>query len=208
MSIKPKNLFSNAKEFNMTSLTLYPFKKTSLPNIELSAEINKKNSLFVSFRLTGELDQIDLGTGHPKHQRAIGLWNKTCFELFIKNGESEYLEFNFSPDFEWNAFYFSQPGKKLTEYPAIKGVKLDILYSLQTFLLIAEIDHTLFPNSFLGKNNEKQWSASISAVIQIKHQNENKINKENSVGPLTYWALKHSDTKPNFHHFDSFIYKF
>ena len=40
-------------------------------------------------------------------QRADGLWERTCFELFLRDPESgAYLEFNFSPSGQWAAYRF------------------------------------------------------------------------------------------------------
>ena len=57
--------------------------------------------------------------------RAKKLWEKTCFELFIKNpGSDEYFEVNFSPlTKEWNAFYFSSYRSKLVETKKIEFIQ-------------------------------------------------------------------------------------
>ncbi|HEY0085114.1 MAG TPA: hypothetical protein VGB65_04305, partial [Allosphingosinicella sp.] len=37
--------------------------------------------------------------------RAEGLWERTCFELFLRQGDGPgYCEFNFSPSGEWAAY--------------------------------------------------------------------------------------------------------
>ena len=130
----------------------------------------------------------------PKKERTLKLWEKTCFELFIKNVRNEYLEFNLSPRFEWNCFYFKNKGDPLHEWSQMQRPETDILLSLEKFFLVCEIKKEYFPENFVTEANT--MSIGISSVIKMKN------------GDMTYWALSHEDSKPNFHHFDSFKYKF
>ena len=102
------------------------------------------------------------------------------------------MEFNFSPRFEWNCFYFPKKGSPLSEWAKMQRPVVDILLSLNKFFLVAEIKKEYFPENFMTAG----MSLGISSVL--------KANSEE----LTYWALSHNDSRPNFHHFDSFIYKF
>ncbi len=182
----------------MAKFSLIPFDQKTAPASSISVELNhQEHSLFVSYKLTGDIKAIDLETGTPEHQRKIKLWEKTCFELFLKHEEQEdYLEFNFSPVFEWNAFYFPIKGAPLKEYEAIQKVKIDILRSMDVFHLIAEIDNDLLPKHFQKNGSIGKMQAGITTVLKEKNQK------------MSYWALDHKDQKPNFHHFDSFICKF
>lgn len=160
----------------------------------LKSEINiTDESVFVSYKLQGDLSSIDLGDGHPKKERVVGLWEKSCFELFIKNDLGQYIEFNFSPIFEWNCFFFNQKGDKLTEFSKMPMPALDILRSLETYHLMAQIKKEHFPDDFF---HPTKMNAGITTVIKLKDKS------------VSYWALSHEDTRPNFHHFDSFKYSF
>lgn len=175
----------------MAKFSLIPYHRESAPKINLDCELSTTSqSIFISYKLTGEIDKIELGR-IPRHERVIKLWEKTCFELFIKNERNEYMEFNFSPVFEWNAFFFPKKGDPLTEWQKIKSVKTDILDSLEVFKVIVEISKADFPENFF-----EGPTAGITSVIKEKN------------GNLSYWALSHEDQRPNFHHFDSFKYKF
>lgn len=177
----------------MAKFTLVPFDTTSAPNITIETELNTTHeSVFISYKVQGDLASIDLGPGVPNHARVIKLWEKSCFELFIKNSKDNYIEFNFSPEFEWNCFYFEKKGDALAEYARMNCLKTDILLSLEVFHLIVEIDKSKFPEGFFAGD----LSAGITSVIKEKS------------GKMSYWALSHNDTRPNFHHFDSFKYKF
>lgn len=177
----------------MAKFTLIPYDLSSPPHITIETELNTtESSIFISYKVSGELATIDLGHGEPNHARVMKLWEKSCFELFIKTKEDSYIEFNFSPEFEWNCFYFPQKGAPLLEYARVDSVKTDILLSLDVFHLIVELDKKKFPDGFF----QGALSAGITSVI-----------KETN-GKMSYWALSHEDKRPNFHHFDSFKYKF
>ncbi|HBR83499.1 MAG TPA: hypothetical protein DD861_04765, partial [Erythrobacter sp.] len=50
--------------------------------------------------------------------RADGLWQTTCFELFLRpDGGTAYHEFNLSPSERWNAYRFSAPRDGMSEWP-------------------------------------------------------------------------------------------
>ncbi len=175
----------------MKEVTLVPFSEAKAPAITITTQLNDLgDALFVSYKVTGVLALLDLGDA-PKHMRVMKLWERTCFELFIKNSRDQYLEFNFSPVFEWNAFYFEKKGDQLKEWQGVQSVKIDILHSLEVFQLIAEIKKSDLPKDFFH-----QTEAAITSVIKEKS------------GDLSYWAITHEDVRPNFHHFDSFKYKF
>ena len=179
----------------MAKFSLVAFQPESAPRINLVSEINSNDeSIFVSYRIDQGFELVDTGNSTPNKNRILKLWEKTCFELFIKNESDSYVEFNFSPNFEWNCFYFQRKGDSLCEHKEMQMPELDILLSRDNFLLFAKIKKEFFPKGFF---DEKQtYSVGVSSVI--------KDNEKN----LSYWALTHCDSRPNFHHFDSFIYKF
>lgn len=178
----------------MENYTLCPFGQNKKQGHQLTASCkSSEDSLYVSFKLSGEINSVDLGDKNSMHTRKLKLWEKTCFEFFLKNQNGQYYEFNFSPKFEWNIFYFEKKGAPLTEYSTPLIPVLDILDSSEQLLLIAKIPKKIFKDEFI--TDLKNLNFGISAVI-----------KENE--KLEYWALVHKDTRPNFHHFDSFIGKF
>jgi hypothetical protein len=182
----------------VAKFSLIPFDSSNSPTQQISVDLNQTDhALYISYKLTGDLSQIDIGNGTPNHQRQMKLWEKTCFELFLKHAEHEdYLEFNFSPLFEWNSFYFPHKGAPLKEFEAVEKIKIDILRSSDVFQLIAEIESQNLPRHFQKASSEGKLLAGITTVLKEKNLR------------MSYWALAHKDQKPNFHHFDSFIYKF
>ena len=50
--------------------------------------------------------------------RADGLWQTTCFELFVRHPDQRgYFEFNFSPSTQWAAYRFSGYREGMAEWP-------------------------------------------------------------------------------------------
>jgi hypothetical protein len=179
----------------MAKFSLVAFKPESAPRINLVSEIHSNDeSIFVSYRIDQGFELVDTGNSTPNKNRILKLWEKTCFELFIKNENGSYIEFNFSPNFEWNCFYFQKKGDSLSELKEMQMPELDILLSKDHFLLFAKIKKEFFPEGFFDR--KQTLNVGISSVI-----------KDNAKS-LSYWALTHCDSRPNFHHFDSFIYKF
>lgn len=171
---------------------LRPFETIS--NISVKAELNflDQHTISLDF-IWDDLDEdiifFDQGEPTEKPIRQMGLWQETCFEAFIKpvNGKTKdsYFEINISPFRKWNFFAFSN--YRQAEDP-MERQEVDLVYY--------HVDKNSLTAHFRLKDFVfAQADVSICSVI-----------KTNSQG-LTYWSTKHADTKPNFHHFDSFSLK-
>lgn len=108
-------------------------------------------------------------------ERTDGLWQATCFELFVKPVDGKgYFEFNFSPSTQWAAYALNgyRAGMRPLEIPAPRierrgdGVSVDV-------------DLSTLPRG--------AWRVGLSAVI------------EEADGTRSYWALKHPAGAPDFH---------
>lgn len=176
----------------MAKFSLIPYDSKTAPDCDVQIELNQNSdSFFVSYSLKKNIGLVDLGPSTPHKERVMKLWEKTCFEIFIKNEKDSYVEFNFSPNFEWNCFYFQKKGDALKEWERMNRPSTDILLSLDHYFLVAEIRKELFPPGFFDGNHE--LSVGISSVLKEKS------------GSLSYWALSHHDSRPNFHDFRSFV---
>lgn len=71
-----------------------------------------------------ELKKID----QNELTRELGLWEHSCFELFIKNkNNEEYVELNFSPNqAKWNAFHFTNYRSPIKETKKITVTELSV----------------------------------------------------------------------------------
>lgn len=144
----------------------------------------------VVFTLFDSKELVDLPKSKRDIERTLGLWNDTCFEFFITDNGQEYAEGNFSLDFGWNIFWFkSYRSTPLTQYAFTreKNPIRDIYLSGKKSFIVINI-----PDELIENFNEISLKFSLTAVIKTKSGNTH------------YYALKHSDEKPNFHHADSF----
>jgi hypothetical protein len=121
--------------------------------------------------------------GMTKRERADDLWKTTCLELFVQPVGSEgYLEFNFSPSFQWAAYAFSGYRSGRRDLPS-HDPEIVISPAEEYFFLAVEAMPDLPPTAL---------KIGFSAVI------------EEADGTKSYWALAHPPGKPDFHHPDCF----
>lgn len=118
----------------------------------------------------------------PISMRATKLWEQTCFEVFIQPvGGSRYFEINLTAQKAWNVFEFTDYRSPQPPQEFAKAEMLNFTVGEQQ--LKAQI-------KFAEENFEK-IKLSICAVVMLNGL------------PVTYWSTKHTDQKPNFHHFES-----
>ena len=115
--------------------------------------------------------------------RADGLWQATCFELFLKGDGPAYREFNFSPSQRWAAYAFSDYREAageaaVPEAPEISCAKGEAILAFTAMM----------PASILDGASH----AGLCAVI------------EEDGGHLSYWALAHTPGPPDFHRAECF----
>jgi hypothetical protein len=110
--------------------------------------------------------------------RADELWRKTCFELFLYDGEGRYREFNFSPCQQWALFGFAgYRGTRETVNP-LRLPEIQAERGREIFTLTAFLDR---------RELEGAEMAALSAVIEEERKR------------TSYWALAHNPLKPDFH---------
>ena len=173
----------------MPVLTLLPFSKQEEFVLEcVYQEIIGGDEIMLCYQIQGNKIGFHWPNKSQIPERQIGLWESTCFEIFIKHKDGdEYFEFNFSPNGNWNCFYFAKRGEPLREAQINFNPKIN---HLEEGKLTVEINKNCLGDGF--------WEAgcmqvNISAVIESKE------------GNLSYWALEHKDSEPNFHNFSSFV---
>jgi hypothetical protein len=144
--------------------------------------------LTLQYRLDGDLTALRLPEpGSPV--RADGLWQHTCFETFIgQAGGKAYWEYNFSPSGAWAAYQFS--GYREGMAPLMKGAApvISTRASGDSLTLSVAVDL-----SWIGRATAADLVLGAAAVIETQER------------VLSYWALKHSAEKPDFHRADSFV---
>ena len=138
------------------------------------------DQLWLRFTVEGDTDAVDW----PRKASAVrtdGLWQHTCFEVFVRTGD-RYLEYNLSPSDAWATYVFS--GYREGMSPAEQTIDIHGLDGGEQYVALEGIID-LPPNA--------TGPIGLSAVIEATD------------GSLSYWALAHPSDKPDFHHPDSFV---
>ena len=118
--------------------------------------------------------------------RSGGLWQTTCFELFLQvPGEEGYTELNLSPSERWNAYDFSAYRQGMAE----RAFPREPTCAMRKGEAVAIFDAAV-PASALPP---LPWRANLTAVI------------EEEGGVKSYWALAHPPGKPDFHDAACFV---
>lgn len=144
---------------------------------------NRDTYLHFRWRIkgTGRLVVPDfLGEG-----REDGLWQTTCFEMFLREtGSEKYSEFNFSPSGRWAAYDFAAYRDGMAERPLAQTPNCQVRTHASILTLDMQIRSAVLPS--------RPWDIGLSAVV------------EEEGGVKSYWALAHAPGKPDFHHPDCF----
>jgi hypothetical protein len=142
------------------------------------------DNLRMRFRIRGDPECLALPRiSEPR--RADGLWERTCFECFIRaNRQAAYYEFNLSPSTEWAVYRFDayRSGRVDADMPA---PAVNVSRRPDRFELSA---HIAAPS--IGATD---WRVGLAAVVEERD------------GGKSYWALAHPAGDPDFHHPDCFV---
>jgi len=177
------------------TLALHPHPATPLLldcSLQASARWLGAACLAVRYELAGDLQAMRLPAPVAQPARRDGLWQNSCFELFVHvPGRHAYLEANFSPSGHWAAWVFrdyrSDPVAIDIAAPRITVPQRD-----DTLLVLdAELDFAapLLERLAPGVQDASQqaWQLGLTAVL------------ESQDGALSYWALAHPRERPDFH---------
>lgn len=120
-------------------------------------------------------------SGKASYERQNSLWQSTCLEVFVQpQHQNHYWEFNFSPSTLWNCYKF---GSYRNPQIPLEDKNFDLLdMSFDGERLNIELE----PAVHFAKT--ASFDVGLCAVIEDKHKLK------------TYWALSHSQEKPDFHH--------
>jgi hypothetical protein len=168
------------------SLTPHPDTPCSALSVITATIVQAEDGkLLIEYAAVGRVDNV-LWPKPAKAERTDGLWQSSCFELFVSAPDTRaYQEFNFSPSTAWAAYQFEDYRDVMTELlmlqkPNIKMKNSDLHFTLNVLLKL-----------FLPARAR----IGLSAVI------------EETDGTKSYWALAHPPGKPDFHHRDCFAHQ-
>ena len=167
---------------------LVPHSRSATAGFGVQANLSQRlgSTLIVDYRVTGNLSHVAIRSPVTAGI-ADGLWERTCFELFVEvDGEDAYHEYNFSPSGQWALFGFSGY-RSAVAISAISNCspvpQLDCRTLAEKLRLTASLDLGGLPAPY----ESAQLDIGLSAVI------------EGADGTLSYWALRHGDGPPDFH---------
>ena len=112
--------------------------------------------------------------------RADGLWETTCFELFLRpDGGTAYCEFNLSPSERWNAYDFAARRDGMAERPIPREPVCTMRMGSSFAIFDAALPAAALPDT--------DCALGLTCVI------------EEVGGHKSFWALEHSGEQPDFH---------
>jgi hypothetical protein len=176
----------------VSDFSLYPFSiDPNLPPLKINGRVDRSDGILsIEYRLQGDLTSVAILPPHPWPSRKFGLWEHTCFEFFIgAPGEPNYWEFNLSLSGDWNVF-------ALDDYR--QGLRAESTFTELPFQIDRQVDALSLSGAWdLSKilPAERELEIAIATVVKFDRDK------------ITYWALTHAGTEPNFHLRDSFIVK-
>lgn len=154
---------------------------------EISLDLERSKIIRLKFQIEGEVEKIGLSSnsrGFEKTQqlRQHGLWNATCFELFLKPvGQEHYYEFNWNTESAWNLYRFDryripQPPMENFEFSLNKKSWNGKTLELEIF----------------NESPHEKFKAGLSAILL------------DTKGTMDFFALSHPAREADFHDARSF----
>jgi hypothetical protein len=161
----------------------HPSMPPSDPALKLWAKVDHVGSLGVVattniwFGVGAPADRFLLPGGEPG--RADDLWQATCFEAFLRDGEQEaYCEWNFAPSGQWAAYDFTGYRENRCDAEVAQPPYIRMEDNFTWWALGATI----------AVDANRPWQLGLSAILEEKD------------GTKSYWALAHpAGDKPDFH---------
>ncbi len=165
----------------MVKFNLVPFKPGI--GVEIQGSISMQdNAINLTFHLDGDIDKIQWPALSLSPKRTMGLWQATCFELFVSNpNENTYHEFNLSPSGDWHSFRFSDYRIDMATSDRLLLGTMEQSRNIDRITLDVSIE-CLIPG-----NITNLFQVGLSAVLLDES------------GQQTCFALSHEGPTPDFH---------
>jgi hypothetical protein len=175
------------------ALRLHP-DSLSLAATHIDVDVGRSHagSLVLYYFVTGKIEGLRLPPLAPA-VRAEELWQRTCFEAFVRCEASDiYYEFNFAPSTQWAAYQFDGYRSGMREASNVSAPTIAVKTSSALLRLQASFEL----GQLADLPRDGRWRLGLSALI------------EETSGHTSYWALTHPPGKPDFHHPDCFAHEF
>ena len=171
---------------------LIPFPHSELASrwapMQITGTIARQaQQLCLHYMLQGPLSEVVIPGRSSAPARRNQLWQTTCFEFFLARPQSDvYWEFNLSPSGDWNIYRFAAYRQGMEPEGALPTLALRVEIGNDYLSLALDVDLTPLALP------DYPWAIALSTVIQLK------------TGPLSYWALTHPHSEPDFHRREGF----
>lgn len=145
------------------------------------------------WRLAGELEALVLPEPSPSRRRCDGLWQSTCLEAFWGvAGQEAYWELNLAPNGDWNLYRLSHYRGPLTPVTLAEAPPWQLRRTSRELEMEVELDLSEVAGAEDPAVATLPLEVSLTAVIDQVGQG------------VSYWALAHTGSEPDFHRRDSF----
>jgi hypothetical protein len=166
-------------------LKLTPFEPNNDYKITFNIEKDVE-CLNCSYIVSGKIENLSLKEGRSAKRHSF-LWLDTCFELFLKKeNSSDYYEFNFASNNDYNIFHFPEyraPLKETNDFLVDSQMEVEsenkIVFNFQ-----------IYPHIDVAGEEFTFLASTILKTIDKK---------------ISFWAVDHSKKNADFH--DSKTYK-
>ncbi|MFN9661505.1 MAG: DOMON-like domain-containing protein [Cyanobacteriota bacterium] len=175
------------------AFSLQPFGQSATDlGLRLEGRLARQGErLRVRYQLSGDLPSVVLpppATMPP--ERADGLWQHTCFELFLAaEGEAPYWEVNLAPSGAWNLYHLADYRQGLRAVSDRDALPFGVSATAELLELSLDL---LLPGDLSLACRQRPLRLAVTAVIEQRG------------GSLSYWALTHGGPQADFHRREDF----
>ena len=157
------------------------------PGVQLGVQVARRSpqQVALEYRAEGNIEDVVIPPPAAMPTRADGLWQATCFELFLQpEGDEAYVECNFAPSEDWAVYGFDgyRAGMRPLDVPAAPDVRVE----RREHALVVKVELALPLTSGV-------WRIAPAAILADRD------------GARSFWAVKHGAGEPDFHRADCFV---
>jgi hypothetical protein len=153
--------------------------------VHFALSLAANDAIQLEFDIDAAVDAVVVPAPKPRALKD-GLWRHTCFELFAGGADGAYREFNFSPSTEFAIYDFADYRAAMTPLSSSETPSIQARHGGLSV-------HVALPLTLLRPAGSPACQIGVAAVIEERD------------GTLSYWALRHPQEKPDFHHRDGFL---
>lgn len=172
----------------MSLQKLLPFHENTSFVVSACLHRKSKLELVLDFLVEGPVEQLLYEVG-PAVQQG-DLWKQTCFEFFLSDTSTKYVEFNGSPSGAWALYFFDDYRQKSADQ--------------SVFLLKPELLTRVYSASQL----KARWVVNMSGFerhIDLMHIGYGLTAVLKTASDTLYYAMEHVGENPDFHNRKSWL---